>query len=79
MRLHLVTSLTAVAATLALTGSASAAERFAAPDGDGANPCAQADPCNLSLAAEFAGDGDVVRVLDGTYDLRTGWTCSTAA
>ena len=69
MRLHLATSLTAVAATLALTGSASAAERFAAPDGDGANPCAQADPCNLSLAAEFAGDGDVVRVLDGTYDL----------
>jgi hypothetical protein len=69
MRLHLATSLTAVAATLTLAGSASAAERFAAPDGNGANPCAQADPCSLTLAAEFAGDGDVVRVLDGTYEL----------
>ncbi len=69
MRPHLATSLTALAATLAFTGTASAAERFAAPDGDGANPCVQADPCSLNLAAEFAGDGDVVRVLDGTYDL----------
>ena len=54
MRTPLVT-ITALAATLAVSGSASAADRYAAPDGD-APPavCALADPCSLSNAAEFA-------------------------
>ena len=74
MRTPLVT-ITALAATLALTGSASAADRYAAPDGD-APPgvCALADPCSLSNAAEFAVDGDVVRVLDGTHVLADSLT-----
>lgn len=70
MRTQLAIPFTTLAATLALAGTAAADIRYAAPDGDGpVADCLLADPCSLKNAAEFAGEGDLVRVLDGTYEL----------
>ena len=77
MRPHLAIPLTTLAATLALAGTAAAADvRYAAPAGDGPPAaCLLADPCSLKNAVEFSAEDDTVRVLDGTYVLKlTGVT-----
>jgi hypothetical protein len=48
-----------------LPSAASAVDRYAAPDGDGANPCAVSDPCALEPAVEGASDGDQVILVGG--------------
>ena len=55
--------------SMAAPGIASASTFFAAPDADGAFPCAKTDPCPLPLAVEQASDTDEVIVLPGTYEL----------
>ena len=64
-----VTVLVATLATLASATTASAATRFAAPSGTGAAPCAQTDPCTLTVAVAAAGAVDEVRVLPGNHTL----------
>jgi hypothetical protein len=54
---------------------ASAAVRYAEPNGDGpASSCPKANPCEINDATEDASveDGDEVVVLPGTYDLGNG-------
>ncbi len=43
--------------------------RFAEPVGDGAEPCAQADPCEIFRAVESAPSGAQVMLAPGTYSL----------
>jgi hypothetical protein len=62
----------AVVALAVGAGSAQAAVRYAAPNGDGpAAKCQRANPCDLQDAVEHStvGDGDAVVVLPGTYSL----------
>lgn len=62
-------------ATLALAADASAATRYAAPDGTGpAASCPQANPCGLEDAVEApaTSDGDQVVVGGGVYTLSDG-------
>jgi hypothetical protein len=51
----------------AAPSAASAADRFAAPDGDGAEPCAQTDPCDIETAVNNSTSGDDITLLAGTY------------
>jgi hypothetical protein len=44
---------------------AAAADRFAEPGGDGAEPCAQSDPCDIVTAVNGASSGDDVTLLGG--------------
>jgi hypothetical protein len=39
--------------------------RYAAPNGNGVDPCSQADPCDVQTAVEAASDGDEVVLLRG--------------
>ena len=61
-----------VLATLAMligvTATANAADpRYAEPNGDGAEPCAASDPCDIETAVNNAVDGDEVVVKPGSY------------
>jgi hypothetical protein len=67
MRPSLPLTITTLATTLALTAPALAADRFAAPDGDGPNTCLLADPCSIENAVGFAIPGDHVKLLPGTH------------
>ena len=61
------TALAAIAAvSLVAPAAASADVRYASPAGDG-NACSSGVPCSLQRAVEFAGSGDEVAVLSGTY------------
>jgi hypothetical protein len=53
------------ASLVAAPSSAHAVDRFAEPDGDGAEPCAASDPCGLSTAVQGASSGDDVTLLGG--------------
>jgi hypothetical protein len=53
---------------LAVAAPASAATRYAEPNGNGPEPCDLSDPCNLQTAVEgTVTDGDGVILLPGTY------------
>jgi hypothetical protein len=57
-----------LAAAPALAGTS--VTRFAEPNGDGASPCAESDPCEIQNAVEtVAQPGDTVVLLPGTYPL----------
>ena len=67
-------SILAVAVSLLIASSATAATRYAAPGGTGADPCARpAKPCSVYTAADQNAPGssleagDVVEVAPGTY------------
>jgi Thrombospondin type 3 repeat len=63
---------TAALAVFAFGASgAFAATRYAEPGGDGAEPCLQADPCDIQVATEAVAvqNGDEVILLPGTYTL----------
>jgi hypothetical protein len=47
---------------------AAAADRFAEPGGDGAEPCAQTDPCDIETAVNDANQFDDITLLPGTYN-----------
>ena len=47
----------------------SPATRFAEPNGNGPEPCAQADPCDIQVAVEDAPPGSPVILATGTYTL----------
>ncbi len=66
---RLAIAFVAFLASLAVPHAVSASTFFAAPEADGAFPCARADPCPLPLAVEQASDTDEVIVLPGTYEL----------
>jgi hypothetical protein len=48
-----------------------AADRFAEPGGNGANPCDFSDPCSIETAVSGAASGDNVVPLGGTYNVST--------
>jgi hypothetical protein len=58
------------ASALAVPGVASAAAtRYAEANGNGAEPCAQSDPCSIEQAVGSAASGDTVFLETGTYTL----------
>lgn len=50
---------------------ASAANRYAEPAGDGAEPCLQTDPCDIVTAINGSSSGDDITLLSGTYTTST--------
>lgn len=56
-----------IALTLSAAPAASAATRYASPNGSPISPCTQADPCDLATAITGAGSGDEVIVAPGDY------------
>jgi hypothetical protein len=58
-------------ACAAAPSMASAADRYAEPTGDGAEPCAQIDPCDLVTAINDSTSGDDITLLSGTYSTST--------
>lgn len=54
-------------ATLISAAPALAADRYASPDGDGPEPCAASDRCNVLSAVNDAGPGDRVFLAPGDY------------
>ncbi len=56
-----------VALGWAFPAGASAADRFAEPGGDGAEPCLQTDPCDVVTAVNDAAQFDDITLLPGTY------------
>jgi hypothetical protein len=58
---------TAVCLFLITPAAASAANRYAEPNGDGAEPCAQNDPCDIESAVNDSTNGDDITLLPGTY------------
>jgi hypothetical protein len=50
---------------LVAPAAAEAANRFAEPGGDGAEPCLSSDPCSIETAVNAASSGDDVSLLDG--------------
>jgi hypothetical protein len=64
--------LTAVVGILfSAPATAAAADRYAAPDGDGSEPCAQIDPCDIETAVNDASSGDDITLLPGAYSTST--------
>jgi hypothetical protein len=63
----------AMAAVLLLlfAAPALAADRFAEPNGDGAFPCLNTDPCSIETAVSTAQSGDNVVPFGGTYNVST--------
>ena len=57
-------------ALLALASAAQAAQRFAAPEAAGPEPCAQSAPCSLKQAVTKAKTGDEVIIGAGTYAVK---------
>jgi hypothetical protein len=55
---------------LALAPAAQAAQRYAAPEAAGPEPCAQSAPCSLKQAVTKAKTGDEVIVGTGTYAVK---------
>ena len=51
---------------------ASAAQRYAAPEGKGGEPCAQVAPCSLKDAITKAKTGDEITIGTGTYSVGEG-------
>ena len=66
MRLPPTAAATLVLA-LAIPAAAAAAQRYAAPEGKGPEPCTQAAPCSLKNAVTKAKSNDEVIVTAGTY------------
>jgi hypothetical protein len=64
-------ALLAVGLVLLLPAMASAANRYAEPTGDGAEPCAQTDPCDIVTAINGSTSGDDITLLSGTYATST--------
>jgi hypothetical protein len=58
-----------VALALGVASPATAAQRYAAPEGNGPEPCAKAEPCSLENAATKASSGDEVILGSGAYKL----------
>jgi hypothetical protein len=56
--------------TLALAPAAQAAQRYAAPEAAGPEPCGQSAPCSLKQAVTKAKTGDEVVVGAGTYSVK---------
>jgi hypothetical protein len=56
-----------VTSMLVFPAGAAAADRFAEPGGDGAEPCAQSDPCDIETAVNDSTNGDDITLLPGTY------------
>jgi hypothetical protein len=52
---------------LVAPAAASAANRYAEPAGDGAEPCEQSDPCDIETAVNDASRFDDITLLPGTY------------
>ena len=50
-----------------IPSTAAAADRYAEPGGDGAEPCAQSDPCDIETAVNDANQFDDITLLPGTY------------
>jgi hypothetical protein len=69
VKLTLLTALVGI--LLSVPATAAAADRYAAPDGDGAEPCAQIDPCDIETAVNEASSGDDITLLPGTYSTST--------
>lgn len=65
-------------AVMAAASPAAGATYYTAPDADGAFPCAKADPCPIELAVDQGGDGDLVRILPGRYELAEALDIPTA-
>src|SRR3954453_17065611 len=64
-------------AAMCAAGSASAASRYADPNGGTANDCSAPDSahaCEIQRAITVAGSGDQVVVASGTYDIASGIT-----
>jgi hypothetical protein len=57
----------ALAVACAFPSAAAAADRFAEPGGDGAEPCLQTDPCDVVTAVNDAAQFDDITLLSGTY------------
>jgi hypothetical protein len=57
-------------AALSLAPAAQAAQRYAAPEAAGPEPCAQSAPCSLKQAVTKAKTGDEVIVGTGTYAVK---------
>jgi hypothetical protein len=68
--MRVVAATVACLATLALASTAQAAQRYAAPEGSGPEPCAQSAPCSLKQAVTKAISGDEVIVTGGTYTVK---------
>ena len=60
----------ALVMALAAPAAAQAAQRYAAPEGSGAEPCAQAAPCSLTVAIKKAKANDEVIVARGSYTIK---------
>lgn len=69
MRLRHIVGFVAFALAIVTPATAIGAVRYAAPNGNGPQPCAQGDPCALRDAVEDAGGGDEVVVGIGNYTL----------
>jgi hypothetical protein len=71
VRLGLIVAFAFAFLAFAPLTSAEAGTRYAAPDGDGASPCLQSDPCGLETALDSGAgglvDGDTVLLAPGTY------------
>jgi hypothetical protein len=68
VRLRKATGLVvALGLACAFPSVASAADRFAEPGGDGAEPCEQTDPCDIETAVNDSTNGDDITLLPGTY------------
>jgi hypothetical protein len=77
---HLAISLALICcAAFAAPSAASAAQRYAAPNGGAAASCSQADPCSLQTAVESAAAGDEVIVGPGTYSEGSNQLAATKA
>jgi hypothetical protein len=63
----------------ASAGVAAGAQRYAAPEGKGAEPCTQEAPCSLKNAVNNAGATEEVIVTGGTYALKVDETISEGA
>src|SRR5215217_3416021 len=60
-----------VIALCAAPAGAAADDRYAEPAGDGAEPCALADPCDIVTAINSSTSGDDVTLLSGSYSTST--------
>jgi hypothetical protein len=59
--------LTSLVLACGAPAAANAADRYAEPTGDGAEPCAQSDPCDIETAVNHATNGDDITLLPGSY------------
>jgi hypothetical protein len=69
LRVGLVAGTIAVLAPAGTAMAGSPSTRFAEPGGNGPEPCAQSDPCDIQVAVEDAPPGSPVILATGTYSL----------